>query len=114
MADRQPDTLTLVSAALIKIGIDIDPETKQFIVPPTTVKAYAIEESIGYLSSNTGVGRAIDPFEQADGNAWVVVQDILSRFGLKVMACRFNGTTNTSRVWNAALRLVQNSLPVAA
>jgi hypothetical protein len=37
-------------------------------------------DAIKYLSENTGKGKAIDPFEGADGTAWIIFSNILLKY----------------------------------
>ncbi len=43
-------------------------------------------DCLNYLSKETGPEKNIDPFKKADGNAWVIVSQVLSIAGLKSLA----------------------------
>ena len=49
-------------------------------------KVATLEKSLMYLKDQTGHGNRIDPFIMADGTAWIIVAQILSRLGLSSLA----------------------------
>jgi hypothetical protein len=85
------DSFKLVSDALSILGIVIEIVGDEFKIrqlPP--LRAYAVNECVTYLSSHTGPDLAIDPFREADGNAWVSVSDVLSRLGLRIISLQIS------------------------
>ena len=45
-----------------------------------------LSTAIAMLKQKTGDRKAVDPFVQPDGNAWVIVSDMLSKIGLLPVA----------------------------
>ncbi len=51
-----------------------------------TPRLIGIEKAIQLLRSETGQGKAIDPFKASDGTAWVIVGSVLSQWRLYSIA----------------------------
>ncbi len=51
--------------------------------------AAGVEESRAFLSERTGLGLDINPFERADGTAWIIVSNILSQVQQRALALDF-------------------------
>lgn len=48
-----------------------------------------IEAAKAYLRRRTGSGKAIDPFERADGTAWIIVSNVLAQLRSTALALDF-------------------------
>jgi hypothetical protein len=73
---------------LFSEGIKIEWQGQQFAIHGVSViwKLECFQRSLAYLTDITGPDRDIDPFERPDSTSWVIVSQVLSLLGQRLLA----------------------------